>query len=182
MNSPDLAILREQAKLNTYTVHGNVDDADCVIGFSFGYLGVDAYEQPGKSNRQLAAFIEEHLSALPLIVQFEINDALKAAPATHVISKSRQEGEYLNSREIAEQAFILMQKHGWHNAVIVTHPAMEARNDALCSKLGMITITPPGLESIEYDPDSAQPWTRDKESWWKREQGVIQICLDNDWI
>ncbi len=182
MNKAKLEKLENHARENAYLVHGDISRADCAIGFSFGYLDSEQGILPGKSNEQLAAFIEKNLSNTPLILQFEINDALKSAKANLVIKESRVKGEYLNSKEIGEQALIFMKKNGWCKAVIVTHPAMEARNDAICSKLGIETITPPGLEAIEYDPNSAQPWTRDRNSWWQREQLVIKKCYEENWI
>jgi hypothetical protein len=133
MNSKELNLLKRQDKANIYTPHGDVSTADCVIGFSFGYIGEEKYEKPGKSNDQLAAFIEKKFPNTPLILQYEIDDALASHTAALVIREARQNGEYLNSREIAEQALIIMKEHGWKTAIIVTHPAMEARNDALCS-------------------------------------------------
>lgn len=182
MNSDDVAFLKQQTEANTYVVHGNVKDADCVIGFSFGYVDAAGEVKPGKSNEQLAAYIERQFPKVPLIAQFEINKALTTFKPALVISESRKKGEYLDSREIAEQALIFMQARGWPKAIIVTHPAMEARNDALCRKLGIITITTPGLEAIEYDENSAQPWTRDKDAWWQREAGIIDLCVQKGWL
>lgn len=182
MNTTEIALLTKQDKANFYTIHGDISKAECVIGFSFGYIGQDKYEKPGKSNEQLAAFIEKYFPATPLILQFEIDDALKSLTSALVIREARQKGEYLNSREIAEQSLIFMNKHGWKTAAVVTHPAMEARNDAVCKKLGIITITPSGLEAIEYDSNSAQSWTRDPVSWWEREEGVLEIGMKNNWL
>jgi len=74
-----------------------------------------------------------------------------------------------------------MKKRGWKSAVIITHPAMEARNDALCTRLEIITIAPRGLE-IQYDPESVQPWTRNQSAWWERESEVIDKCLEEGWL
>lgn len=169
-------------RANTYVTHGDDNEAECVLGFSFGYIDGPSGVLPGISNTQLAEFTEKRFPNTPLILQFEIADALGARTPDLVISESRIKGEYLNSREIALQALEFMKEKGWKKVAIVTHPAMEARNDALCTKLGMITIAPTGLETIEYDPDSAQPWTRDAESWWEREEKVIEVCATNDWI
>ncbi len=186
MKIQDIKELRRQAEANTYEVHGDPVVADCIIGFSFGYAEnmVDGKKtvQPGKSNLQLAAFIEANFTRLPLIVQFEIADGLVVTKPALVVKEHRQAGEYLNSREIAEQALEYMRVNNWNTAVIVTHPAMEARNDAICRKLGMETITPAGLESIEYDELSVQAWTRSRAAWWKREKAVINICVVKGWI
>lgn len=182
MNKADIEILREQAQTNVYMAHGDVSKADCILGFSFGYIDNNGKILPGKSNVQLASFIEHRLPPLPLIVQFEIADALEAVDPILTIREHRQAGEYLNSREIAEQALVFMQSHDWQTAIIVTHPAMEARNDAICKKLGILTVLPTGLASIEYDVKSAQPWTQDANSWWKREDKVIDTCRERNWL
>ena len=182
MTNPELLDLKHQAQNNTYTTHGDISEADCVLGFSFGYVDDNGKILPGKSNEQLAQYIDDTFPNKPLILQFEIADAIQKQEPALVIRESRTKGEYLNSIEIAEQALIFMIKNGWKKAAIVTHPAMEARNDAICKELGMITILPPGLDSIEYDVNSVQSWTRDKESWWKREEQVIDKCYEEGWI
>src|SRR5688572_18173743 len=101
MNSHEIAALKRHAMNNTYTPHGDIQEADCVIGFSFGYVENEGKIKPGKSNIQLAAYIERYLPGVPLIVQFEISDALRECKADLVIRESRHKGEYLHSREIA---------------------------------------------------------------------------------
>jgi hypothetical protein len=182
MNATEITKLKEQAKSNVYVPHGSVDSIDCVIGFSFGYLDNADGIKPGKSNQQLADFIEANFPNAPLLLQFEINDALRRRESNLVVRESRTESEYLNSREVADQALEYMQKRDWKTAVIVTHPAMEARNDAICKALGIITVTPEGLEEVEYDQNSAQPWTRDMGSWWTREDKAIDLCVTNGWL
>jgi hypothetical protein len=59
---------------------------------------------------------------------------------------------------------------------------MEARNDAICKALGIIAVTPAGLEEVEYDQNSAQPWTRDMGSWCTREDKAIDLCVTNGWL
>lgn len=174
--------LRAHAKENTYAVHGDIQDVDCVLGFSFGYIDTESGIRPGKSNQQLAEYINATYPTTPLILQFEINDALTSRTAEYVIHESRQPGQYLDSREIALQALEIMKNRKWNTVAVVTHPAMMARNDALCTKLGMNTVALSGLEHIDYDVDSAQPWTRDKISWWQREEKVLEIGAENGWI
>ncbi len=72
MTEPEIDALNRYAKTNTYVAHGDVKAADCVIGFSFGYRDKENGISPGKSNEQLAAFIESSLPESPLILQFEI--------------------------------------------------------------------------------------------------------------
>ena len=173
MNSAELEELLAQARLNTYRVHGDVRGADCVLAFSFGYIQAEAGIAPGLSNDDLAHYIERALPGLPVIAQFDVADALGQRSAELIIRRHRTEGAYLDSQEVARQAKDHMQARGWKSVVVATHPAMEARNDALCTAMGLKTVAPAGLEVIRYDPGSEQDWTRDPASWWKREAGVI---------
>jgi 5'(3')-deoxyribonucleotidase len=34
----------------------------------------------------------------------------------------------------------------------------------------------------DFDENSIQEWTRNKVSWWKREQKVIEICNERKWL
>jgi len=182
MEQKELEELKKLARANKYVPHGNPANADCILGFSFGYRKINNRIVPGTSNEQLARFIETQLPSLPLILQFEISDALTTAKPDLVIREHRKKGSYLDSGEIAAQAFIYMKAKNWTTAVIVTHSAMEARNDYLCTASGITTIAPKGLGEIAYDEYSEQPWTRDTESWWKREEKVIEVCFKNGWI
>lgn len=182
MNITEITQLKQHAQHNTYIPHGDIATVDCVLGFSFGYIETSQGAKPGKSNEQLARYIELTFPNTPLILQHEIDDALQHCAAELVIREHRTKGEYLGSPEIAQQARLFMHQQGWKTAAIVTHPAMEARNDALCRKLGIITVAPPGLETIEYDLQSAQPWTRDKARWWAREDGVIDRGINEGWL
>ena len=182
LDQDELTELKELARTNTYHVHGDPKSADCILAFSFGYIKQNEKNLPGKSNQQIATFIELNLPNIPLIAQFEVADALKATKPVLRITAHRIPGKYLDSGEVAAQAHEFMKLHRWDRAFIVTHPALEARNDYICTALGMETIAPSGLDSIEFDNNSEQEWTRDAQSWWAREQGIIDLCYQNDWL
>lgn len=182
MTHSEITELWHYARTNTYLPHGDIENVDCVIGFSFGCLNEDGRILPGKSNEQLARYIDRNFPNTPLILQVEIADALPSRTPALTIREARITGHYLSSKELAEQAALFMKKHGWRTAAIVTHPAMEARNDAICRKLGINTVLPPNLEHIQYEPASAQPWTKDKESWWEREEQIIVSYAEKGWI
>ncbi len=182
MTEAELIELKKLARSNTYHAHGDPQTADCVIAFSFGYVQQGEKVLPGKSNQQLASFIEERFSTIPVIAQFEIGTALQKISATYAITTHYIPGKYLDSGEVARQAHEYMVAHSWQRAIIVTHPALEARNDYACSSIGIVTIAPLGLETIEYDIFSAQSWTRNAKDWWTREEGVIDLCYKNDWL
>ncbi len=154
MNQHDFLELKELDRTNKYIVHGDVKDADCILGFSFGYRKNDHGLLPGLANDKLAQFIENTLSPLPLILQFEIADVLSTLKPELVIREHREKGQYLDSREVALQALEYMKVKNWTTAIIVTHSALEARNDYLCTALGIKTIAPLGLEEIPYESQS----------------------------
>lgn len=179
----------EQAWTGHYDLHGDVKDADCLIGFSFGYRGklavvqglktqteknrvkTEKGVQPGLSNQDLANVIAKHFSDLPKILQFEIADAYesmggKGSDDVIRIRKHRTKGLYLNSNEVAEQAKLLMKKHGWEHALIVAHPNHMPRVEAICENLGIKTIvTGDERGAVEFDPLSSQKWTRNIDKW-----------------
>src|SRR6187402_2101706 len=100
------AILIEQAVTGNYKARGDIADADCVIGFSFGYRGDPPEVQPGLSNQDLANVALKHYADLPSIFQLEIADAYEAAGGKKQfrITKHHEVGKYLDSREVAVQA------------------------------------------------------------------------------
>lgn len=175
--------LINQAVTGNYSPHGSIDEADCVIGFSFGFRLKNGKIIPGLSNDDLAHFIEENLGDKPYILQFEIADALsKKKKDLFVVRKHRNEGEYLDTSEVALQAIEIMNKHEWHKAAIISHPFHMPRVDALCQKLGIDTIAPDGLSSVRFDPKSEQEWTRDKKTWAHREKYVIDYFREKGLI
>ena len=166
--------LLRQAVTGRYDRHGEVSDADCVVGFSFGYRATSGHLVPGVSNEILAALIAERYCRFPLILQWEI-----AAALTHIprqlwrIERHAESGRYLDTREVARQARTVMKAQQYETALIVAHPHHVARADAVCTRLGMRTVVPDGLEKIGFDPRSHQPWTRTQPTWSVRETMAI---------
>lgn len=179
----NLEQLKEAASNGSYLTHGKVTEADCVIGFSFGYHKLKAKILPGFSNQDLGKFVAKNLAKLPKILQFEIADSLAVGSATvHRIEHHRQAGQYLDSLEVAKQAQAIMNANSWAIAVLVAHPYHVPRCDSICAKLGIKTIVPKGLETIRFDPESAQEWTRSHVAWKEREIGVIDYFAAKSWI
>ena len=174
--------LKKLDKENDYRAHGDVRDADFILAFSFGCRIKNGKIAPGISNEQLADFIEKELPDIPVIAQFEIAETFKARQPALAIREHREKGKYLGSDEVLNQALDYIRDKGWKKAIIVTHPAMEARNDYACTAFGLSTIAPPGLEKIAYDPQSEQEWTRNPESWWKREESVLDYAFKQGWL
>lgn len=182
-----------------YEPHGKIEQADCVIGFSFGYRGKASVDgglskqdskngiakerkvQPGLSNQDLANVAIKSYTKLPKILQFEIADAYMEAdgpqqPAIIRIEKHRKRHTYLDTVEVAEQAKIIMEENGWKNAVLLAHPNHMPRADAVCKNLGISTIvTRDEVGTVEFDPLSSQKWTRNIDKW--RGYEPLAICF-----
>lgn len=182
MNEHDFSELKALDRANRYIAHGELKDADCILGFSFGCRKEGTILVPGTANAALAQFIEKRLPRLPLVLQYEIADALTVLQPEFVIREHREKGKYLDSREVALQGIEYMKANNWTKAIVVTHSALEARNDYICTAFGITTIAPEGLEEIPYDDESAQLWTRDATSWWQREEAVLETCYQNGWL
>jgi len=174
--------LIERERTGAYEVHGDSNDAQCVIAFSFGYGNDAGKNVPGVSNLDMAEFIKDNYPNLPKIMQFEIADALEQTGEVLRIEKHREAGIYLNSLEVARQAKEIMDKKKWESAIIIAHPNHVPRVDAICKKIGIKTITPKGLNSIRFDPESEQEWTRSKELWIEKEIKSINWHAENGWI
>jgi hypothetical protein len=177
--------LCRQAWTGHYLVNGDLNEAQCVLGFSFGGVGTGPKLQPGASNEDLAGYALQHFGQLPRIFQGEIADAyLRFVPGAYIdrIGAHRQPGRYLDTREVAEQAWNIMKQHGWQTAALLAHGHHLPRVDAVCRKLGISAIVLPGLEKIRFCPDSAQRWTRSRRAWLPREVATILYYRCKGWI
>jgi uncharacterized SAM-binding protein YcdF (DUF218 family) len=184
---PDLDLMT-QAFTGHYHAHGEVSEADCVIGLSFGYRGKPGHATPGLSNQDLANFAIKHFPDLPKILQFEIADAYEEAEGAGAkdimrVSQHRLKGKYLDTREVAAQAQLLMKQHGYKRAALLAHPNHMPRVDAVCAKLGIQTIVVEGLKgAIEFDPQSTQKWTRELDQWRGYEPQAIEFYQLKGWL
>ncbi len=175
--------IKKRSKTGDYKVHGNVQDADCVVALSFGFRKDGDKVLPGLSNQDLASFIMVNYGYLPKLLQFEVAACLPAKAArVYRIEEHRKRGAYLDSREVASQAKEIMKQHGWTKALIIAHPYHMPRADAVCQKVGIRTIVPAGLEAIRFDPHSEQQWTRGPEDWPNREAKAIVYYAVKGWI
>jgi len=169
----------EQATSGRYLPVGSSAEADCVLGFSFGYRVEDGRITPGISNSQIADFAKKY--SLPKIFQFEIADAYAEQEPVERISENRS-GGYLDTYEVALQARDLMTKKGYKQAILLAHPYHIPRASAICSKAGIEHSIPPGLEVIQFDPLSAQDWTQSSAHWNAKEPGVIRRSKELGYI
>lgn len=183
MNKAAIADMKDRSLSGNYLTHGSALGSDCVVAFAFGRRKIGNAVQPGLSNQQMSSYLNRRYLNLPKIVQFEIAAALQAtAVRIYRIEQHRQPGAYLDTREVAEQAKQIMDRHGWKKAIIIAHPYHMPRADAVCRKLGMDTVAPAGLRAIGFDPDSEQEWTRNAASCSENEAQAIDQCVREGWI
>lgn len=181
-------VLIEEAVSGDFSIHGEATEADCVIGFSFGYRGPLRAVEPGLSNEDLAAVAIEHYAKLPKIFQFEIADAYEAAggadsKAIFRISKHREKGKYLDTREVAAQAKDQMDKQGWKTALVLAHPNHMPRCDAVCRALGIETVVTADVKgAVEFDLQSTQKQTRSLTAWREYEPEAIELYRLKGWL
>lgn len=182
-----LASMVSQAGNGEYMVHGNTADAECVIAQSFGYQeATDGTVEPGWSNYALASYVLENFSYhMPKILQFEVGDAFEKFQGLsgqyYRIEKHREEGKYLDTREVLEQSAAIMEENQWRSAAVVAHRHHVPRVDAAARRLGIDTIVPNALPGT-WDPESAQWWTRSPERWFSREVPTIGYYAVKGWL
>lgn len=182
-----------------YRVKGKDTDADCIIGFSFGYRSVRKKVLPGLSNQDLANVALKHYPDLPKILQFEIADAYVEAggDASNIIRITKFRGhsqkedaaemddvaKHLDTREVAAQAQLIMKQRGWKSALLLAHPYHMPRVQAVCTRLGIDWVTT-GDErgAVEFDPMSAQKWTRNLDQWRGYEPLALMYYRLKGWL
>lgn len=168
-----------------YTVHGHPLDAECAIGFSFGYRGRREHPQPGASNEALAELAAGYYQlGIRPILQSLVDDALEARSLVggyHRIERDLRTGQELGIRRAAEEALRLMRESGWRRALILAHAHQVALCDAVCRRLGIETIVPPGLGRVPFDPESSAREARSEREWIICEGPLIASYRDKGW-
>lgn len=171
-----------------YEVRGKLQDADCVLGLSFGYRGKGTGVTPGLSNQDLANVALKHFADLPKILQFEIADAYTESVhnnggVVERINHHRKKNKYLDTREVVDQARLIMGKHGWKHPVLLAHPNHMPRVQLACDRLGIDWIATDHLKgAIEFDPLSTQKWTRDIDQWRGYEPLAMAFYSLKGWV
>lgn len=176
----------EYAWTGDYPLKGRLEDADCVLGLSFGYRGKGKHIEPGLSNQDLAAVAYSQYDKLPKILQFEIADAyadMGGKGTVLPIRKHRKKGKYLDTREVVAQAKELMRQRGWKTAILLAHPHHMSRVQLVCDRLKLDWVAVEGLKgAVEFDPKSTQKWTRSLDQWRGYEPQALAYYQAKGWI
>lgn len=174
-----------------YRTRGRAADADCVLGFAFGYRGKTNARKPGLSNQDLANVIIRNFDSLPKILQLEIADAYKSIGGSgkvEVISKRRSRdlamaAHELDTYEVALQARDIMSKNGWKTALVAAHPYHMPRVQAVCDKVGINWVATDDFKNaVDFDPQSSQKWTRSLDKWIGYEPLAITYYTLKGWL
>lgn len=171
-----------------YQQSGELSQADCVIGFSFGYRGKGKRIEPGLSNEDLAAVAARHYDHLPKILQWEIADAYlkqvkKPTQPIIKITKHRRKGKYLDTQEVAMQAKEAMRQRGYKTAVLLANAYHLPRVQAVCTQLGISWVTTDDLRgAVEFDLRSSQKWTRSRDAWRGYEPLAMMFYRMRGWL
>lgn len=156
--------------------------AKVIFAFAFGQ-GEDG--TPGRTNEALAAQITNLLPVypLPVFAQWEIDDALQKR-GTAVTYRAVPQNGYLSTRGVLaqfRQAWQNLYGGGQDTAVIlIAHPDHQTRCRELLQEVGFQLILPAvsidwqqfGCDKFGYDPDSTQPWTRNRAAFLRYESSV----------
>jgi len=159
---------------------GDLRKAQVIVAQSFGCRE----NEPGISNETMARLawkIRQKLH-LSMILQWEIAEALpEKSRDLWIIERHREEGKYLDTYEVLDQAKEIIKEQGWRTAVLIAHPWQIWRAMAVFKKMG-IKIIIPNLDSIPFNPESTQWWTRNMFLWILREIPTRLLYLIKSWI
>ncbi len=153
----------------------DVKNADYIIGFSFGNrIDKAGNRHPGPMNEQIADLIVKLYKQNPLHVyaQWEIaqciGDRIPKDKVTAIFPKISKTGDviYLSTIDVAEEIIkdIGRGKVDSKTFIVAAFREHAPRCIMVCQKYGLKnSFIPHNFELPDkYDPESGQPWTRDK--------------------
>lgn len=153
------------------------DEVDSLVVYAFGNrVAADGTLSPGPTNEALAQVVEEFVAEhpVPVFAQWEVADLLAESGVGDITSidpDTGPDGEvvYLSTAGVAEKAVTLAEQQGVDlGQVGVIGFADHAVRCVLTSRAAGMTdaAVPEGVDlPTEYDPESGQEWTRDRETY-----------------
>jgi hypothetical protein len=159
------------AVAGNYAYYGNREDADCVIGFSFG-----TNTNPEGVNAQLASQAMSYGQGpwKPVMMERMLVNSLYPygpQPAYSIegsISNARS-SEGLGTWGVLKIAHKIMKERKLERPLIVAHAFLADRVATQANKQGMQSIVVPEGLPRQFDRDSEQVWTRSCLLWIPRE-------------
>ncbi|HUS26299.1 MAG TPA: hypothetical protein VMY99_03060 [Nevskiaceae bacterium] len=184
-----LGRLIARAGSGNYKVHGSKESVGCVVVPAFGQRQEGDRKVPGESNQALARLTRQLFPGVPVIAQWEVDDALReqndGAGAPYRIEEHAKPGAYLDTREVVRQAAEMITTGGLDGHVgVLAHPHHMPRADASMGAVlfdGRSTVAVPGVE-VPWDEQSSQRQTRSPKDWGTREAVAIGMYAARGWI
>jgi len=163
---------------------GNLEDADELIGFSFGLI-LDERGQlksSGPVNHALAKFIvgNEILREKNMSLQEEIATAVQQEDRTlsdqiDSLKTIKKPGQTYNTHELIETVKPELLARGVGKLAVIAFRYHLPRAEAEVRKAGFETLLPDLSNVGDFDPISPQYQARSQEDWIKRERIVIPL-------
>jgi hypothetical protein len=156
-----------RAAFGHYDAVGNPDEADVIIGHSFGTRTGE-----GSPNRSIAEFTIVHSDGRPILADRTLVNAFpnRDEQVDHVVEgpTSNIVGQGVGAWGTLVEAKKFMNQEGLGNALMVGHAYHIGRILMQAKKLGIRSIVPANLPR-DFDPESEQLWTRWPSMWVPRE-------------
>lgn len=162
--------------------HGNLSDAEVILAFPFGYRSDSEgnYKEPGTTNEALADFIATNpvLREMDIILSEELADAINGRMKgdTTLLSNFEQ-GNTSTTYGYAEKAKLLAEINDIGKIAVVAFRFHLPRATAGSEKVGFKTVVPELRQVGDFDPQSAQWWTRSRKLWAAREAAVLPASI-----
>lgn len=182
MKLHEMKTILHQAATGEVPPQGRLEDSDEVIGFSFG-LHFDTQgllAHPGPVNEAMADYIvgDEILRSKNMTLQEELASAVEAREprlSSQIDTLSTIKAPFMtyNTHELLQQAQEGMRERQARSLAVVAFRYHLPRAAAQVRKAGFETIVPDMSGVGDFDPNSSQPWIRNREAWIRRERKVI---------
>ncbi len=176
----ELLALTARASNGRYRPRGKTAQADCVVGYSFGFQkGPGDTRLPGPANQALADFAAGF--KLPKFLQSEIDEACKPHLTTTDVRLGLAGAKYVDSYAVFLESQRFLKLHGYSRPLLIAHPYHVPRLDAMYRRAGLKAVIPKKLPAV-WDKQSVQYWTRSPGQWRAREIGALTYYLLRGWI
>ena len=156
-----------KSALGHYEAIGDPNDADVIIGHSFGTL-----TDIESANRAIANYSLQIAADRPIVADRMLVDSFpnQDEDVAHIVEGkiSNGVGQGVGSWGTLIEAKAYMERENLMNALMVGQAHHIGRVAMQADKLGMSTIIPPDLPS-NFDARSEQRWTRSVGMWLPRE-------------
>jgi hypothetical protein len=178
----EIATLIDHARTGEMPPTGDVENADELIGFSFGLYFDDngLLGHPGPVNEAIADFVvsDEVLRSKNMTVQEELAVAIEAreprlAEQIDTLKTIKEPGKAFNTHELLVMAKPALVQRGVGSLAVVAFRNHLPRAAAQVKKAGFVVATPDMRGVGDFDPHSSQAWIHSPEAWIRRERLAI---------